>query len=141
VFGAPDVVTRRRSEGFDAPEPPDEHAANRTTDAQSATTLRPRFTITGLPETSPGLARKHVGPAPPGGPHGLTAPREPPQSPAGEERGTRPATWRTCNASAVTDRHFADWTHGLAFTPAVIRAANDVVMEIVGLGPIQLVAA
>jgi len=29
----------------------------------------------------------------------------------------------------------------LAFTPAVIPAANDVMMEIVGLAPIQLVAA
>jgi hypothetical protein len=42
---------------------------------------------------------------------------------------------------AVTDRHFVDWIHGLAFTPAMIPAANDVMMGIVGLAPIQLVAA
>ena len=34
VFRAPDLVTDGPSERFDAPEPPDEHAANRHTDAR-----------------------------------------------------------------------------------------------------------
>ena len=42
---------------------------------------------------------------------------------------------------AVADRHFADRIHGLAFIPAVILAANDVMMEIAGLLRIQFVAA
>jgi hypothetical protein len=42
---------------------------------------------------------------------------------------------------AVTDRHHADRIHGLGFMPAVIPAANDVMMELVGLVRIQFVAA
>jgi hypothetical protein len=45
VLGASEVVTGEPSECFDDPEPPDEHATNRHTDAQNATTQRPRLTM------------------------------------------------------------------------------------------------
>ena len=61
VFGALEVLVDEPSERFDAPEPPDEHPANRHTNAQSPTTQRPRLTVTGLLETSPRFAMKHPG--------------------------------------------------------------------------------
>jgi hypothetical protein len=39
---------------------------------------------------------------------------------------------------AVTDCHSPDQIHRFAFMPAVIPAANDVIMEIAGLMHIQL---
>jgi hypothetical protein len=39
---------------------------------------------------------------------------------------------------AVTDRHYPDQIHRFAFMPAVIPAANHVIMEIAGLMRIQL---
>jgi hypothetical protein len=51
---SPDVVTDAvPGEPLELPEPPDEHAANRHTDAHNASHERRRFTLNGLPDTQP----------------------------------------------------------------------------------------